>query len=324
MFVRGALVFGAGGNYYLSLGAFMLKKGLAILAITSLLTSCANNNNEALKRFSPINYNQNSSLAKNTLGIVFVNRYLADAKFSQHDWKKQKENTNGESYFTKQLMSRSSNINRQLSSKTDFETTRPFDQPNILTWVEVSSVNNFDTERFKNMIYQDVNRYLLNALQADIENNFELNQTSGTIEFSGSFCEDMQNKLHPNKIKNGEWIGSEKGVTCFANFEHEIVRPIFGSDWRPAKLGLDKDDEYVLVRTRISNYETYLYAQKFEKSLTYFPARRTTQKRGRSLTTGKSTPFMLHKNSVYLFVEPNNRQEAKIPATNWIKGNKLP
>lgn len=305
----------------------MLKKcaqQFALLVTTALMFGCASQDDIQVKGYDPIVRNQSNSLAASTLELVYFNRYLSDATFSEFDWNKYLKNKGGRNHFARQTAIRSSSISKQLQRFANLDATRPFDQPNIISWVEVDSLEQFGTKEFNKAAYAATSNYILDSLDANISSNFNEEKALASVEFGGRICETIQTKLHPKKIRNGEWIGSGEDVTCFMNFQHEIVRPILPADWHPEQIQLDKGNSYILVRTRIANFEAFLYGQKLESSFVYFPPRRTTHKRGRSITTGKGTPFLLHGNQVYLFAKPFDGQEAEIPASVWVSGNKLP
>lgn len=301
---------------------FSIKSSIVAVAVLLFLTSCATKQVDFVPGYDVVYHDKSASLAQNVLKLVYMNRYSSDARFQTSDWQNQLQ-TDPE-YFTKQAAIRSSSVSKQLRSNVNLDTTRPFDQPNIISWVEVPNFADYGSSEFKRVAYANTSDYILSALDADIESQFDANNESASVEFGGKLCVDVQSRLHTNKIRNGEWIGSRQDVTCFINFKHEIIRPVLKEDWIPTGINLDQNKKYVIVRTRLANFEAYLYSKLLKNSYTFFPPKRTTHKRGRSITTGKSTPFMVNQNSIYLFVKPYKNNEVKIKATDWVTGNKLP
>lgn len=302
-----------------------LLRNISILAVTlSLLIGCASKQIDHVPGFDVIYKNQTLSNAQNVLKLVYFNRYASDARFSTSDWQKQLEAAPQSNHFAKQALIRSSNVSKQLRTNVNLDTTRPFDQPNIISWIEVPTLADYGSSDYRKIVHANTSSYILRSLGADIESNYDGGKASASVEFSGQLCTDVQSRLHANKIRNGEWLGSGQDVTCFINFKHEIIRPVLKDDWVPPGINLDKDKKYIIVRTRLANFEAYLYAKRLSHSYTFFPAKRTTHKRGRSITTGKSTPFMLNQDKVYLFVKPYEQAEAFINANEWVTGNKLP
>jgi hypothetical protein len=294
--------------------------------IFSVLTliGCASQDDIQVKGYDPIKRDESDSLALSTLKLVYFNRYASDANFSDHDWQQYLTNTRGRNHFARETSVRSSSISKQLQRFANVDATRPFDQPNIISWVEVDSLDQFGTKEFRKEAYAAASTYILNSLNADIVGEFDETSRLASVEFGGDTCEVIQSKLHPKKIRNGEWLGSGEDVTCFMNFEHEIIRPLLPQDWHPTQIKIEDGNHYVLVRTRIANFEAFLYGQTLSNSFIYFPPRRTTHKRGRSITTGKGTPFLMHQNEVFLFARPFEGKEAKIQTSVWVSGNKLP
>ena len=302
--------------------ASVLKISLVFGAI--FLGSCAVKEVTYVPGFETLYKDEKSSLAQNTLRLVYFNRYVSDARFSQRDWREYFAQQNGKNYFAAQLDSRSSRVAKQLRKNVNLDTTRPFDQPNIISWVKVDSFNQYGSGEFKQQVYANASDYILESVNASIESNYTSGGQSSSVEFSGRFCTQVQSQLHPNKIRRGAWISSGEDVTCFINFKHEIIRPVHPEDWVPAPIKLEEGKQYVLVRTRMANYEAFLYGRELKQSFVFFPAKRTTHKRGRSITTGKATPFLLQGDSIYLFAKPQSGQEAVIPVRDWVFGNKLP
>lgn len=304
--------------------SMFLKRYNIILGFTFLLlASCATKQVNHVPGFEVIYHDPNLSHAQNVLKLVYFNRYSSDARFATTDWQNNLEQADGQ-YFAKQANIRSSAVSKQLRRNVNLDTTRPFDQPNIISWVEVPTLADYGTSDYRKMVHASASTYILSSLDADVESTYDEAKPSASVEFRGRLCVDVQSKLHANKIRNGEWIGSGQDVTCFINFKHEIVRPVLQEDWVPEGITLDRNKKYVVVRTRLANFEAYLYSKRLNNSYTFFPPKRTTHKRGRSITTGKSTPFMVNGDNIYLFVKPYENQEARVSANAWVTGNKLP
>ncbi len=297
---------------------------ICVLFFCLVVNGCAVQKVTHVPGYETLYKDEKSSLAQNTLRLVYFNRYVSDARFSQRDWREYLSQSSGKNYFSSQLDSRSSRVAKQLRSNVNLDTTRPFDQPNIISWVEVDSLAGFGSDAFAQQVYSNASNYILESIDASIESNYVAGGQSSSVEFSGKFCTELQSRLHPNKIRRGAWIGSGEDVTCFINFKHELVRPIHPEDWVPEVITLNPNKQYVLVRTRMANYEAFLYGQELNNSFLFFPAKRTTHKRGRSITTGKATPFMLNRDTIYLFAKPQSGQEASVPVRDWVSGNKLP
>jgi len=294
-------------------------------AITALaLQGCASKPVTHVPGYDVIYYDNSVSKAQNILKLVYFNRYVSDGRFSTRDWQKRKDDTENHNHFAKQANTRSSQLYKQLRNAVNVDATRPFDQPNLISWVEVDSLRDYGTESYKKAVYKATSKYLLDSLDASIESNFDPETKAASVEFSSDACESIQSQLHPKKIRRGEWIGSGEDVTCFINFNHEIIRPLLAEDWKPSDIQLDDGKQYVIVRTRVANFEAYLYGKQLTNSYMFFPHKRTTHKRGRSISAGKGTPFLLHQEQVFLFARPYNQQEAIIPSKFWVYGNKLP
>mgnify|MGYP000147084215 FL=1 len=304
--------------------SFNLIRPLVIaLVVISILESCASKPVTHVPGYETTFYDERKSLAQNILKLVYFNRYVSDASLTNKDWDIHLGNKNS-NHFAKQANSRASSVYKQLQNAANVDATRPFDQPNAVSWIEVDTLKDFGTTGYKAEIYRQTSHYLLASLQADIESNFDSSAQAASVEFSGDYCEQVQSKLHPRKIRKGEWIGSGEDVTCFINFKHEVIRPVLPEDWRPSPLALEKNKQYVIVRTRLANFEAFVYGKTFKNSFIFFPHKRTTHKRGRSITAGKGTPFMLHDEQIFLFAKPYKQNEAIIPASLWVYGNKLP
>ena len=299
-----------------------------LLIVTTLtfavLTSCASKPITHVPGYDTAYYDESSSLALNALKLVYFNRYVSDAEFSNKDWQLQLNPQKTSDHFASKANSRASNIYKQLQQGANVDATRPFDQPNLISWIEVDSFKNYGSFDYQADVYTTTSNYILKALDADLESSFVATDQAASVEFSGDYCEQVQSELHPRKIRRGKWIGSGESVTCFLNFQHELIRPVLPQDWRPQQLSLKKDKQYVIVRTRIANFEAFTYGRKLKQSFVFFPHKRTTHKRGRSITAGKGTPFMQHQEQIFLFTKPFRGNEAIISANNWVYGNKLP
>lgn len=294
----------------------------AVFIMVSVIIGCATKPIEKVPGFEQIIYQPENSLAQNVLRQVYTNRYISDARFGTSEW--QTQLSSNYNYFAEQMQTRSSTISKLLTRAVNLDTTRPFDQPNIISWIPVDSVAEYGDKRFNQMVFSVASDYILDSINADLESSYSAENASASVEFKGKFCRETQSRLHPHKIQNGKWTGSGESVTCFINFKHEIIRPVATDDWMPAQLNRENGQLYVLVRTRMANFEAYLYGKELANSFVFFPPKRTTHKRGRSITTGKSTPFMLHRENIYLFVKPYNGNEANIAESLWVTGNKLP
>lgn len=302
-----------------------LFRSLTVISVSLMLfIGCATKKVEHVPGFEIVYHDADSSNAQNVLKLVYFNRYSSDARFSTSDWQASIEESHTGDYFSEQASIRSSAVSKQLRTNVNLDTTRPFDQPNIISWVEVPSLGDYGSSSYRQTVYENTTSYILSSLDADVESDFDNTNASASVEFGGKLCVDVQSRLHTNKIREGEWIGSGQDVTCFINFKHELIRPVLKEDWVPAGVTLSPGKTYVIVRTRLANFEAYLYSKMLTNSYTFFPSKRTTHKRGRSITTGKSTPFMVNNEDIYLFVKPYEKHEAKIKAIDWVTGNKLP
>ncbi|MDC2888462.1 hypothetical protein [Psychrosphaera algicola] len=184
--------------------------------------------------FEIVYHDANNSNAQNVLKLVYFNRYSSDARFSTSDWQTSINENNTGDYFSEQAGIRSSAISKQLRTNVNLDTTRPFDQPNIISWVEVPSLAEYGSNSYRETVYENTTEYILSSLNADIESDFDSTNASASVEFGGQLCVDVQSRLHTNKIRDGEWIGSGQDVTCFINFKHELIRPVLKEDWVPA------------------------------------------------------------------------------------------
>jgi len=297
---------------------------LTLAATICVLQGCSSKPITHVPGYDVIYYDQSVSKAQNILKLVYFNRYVSDGRFSSRDWQKRQDDSENHNHFAKQANTRSSQLYKQLRNSVNVDATRPFDQPNLISWVEVESLRDYGTGDYKAEVYKLTSKYLLDSLDASVESNFDIKTKAASVEFSSDSCEAIQSKLHPKKIRRGEWVGSGEDVTCFINFNHEIIRPLLPEDWRPSDIPIKEGKQYVLVRTRVANFEAFLYGQQMENSFMYFPHKRTTHKRGRSITAGKGTPFLLNRDKIFLFARPYNQQEATIPSKFWVYGNKLP
>ncbi|MCE2571707.1 hypothetical protein [Motilimonas eburnea] len=280
-------------------------KKLLMLASAALLAACnttgentyyANDGYE----FSP---DPTKSLALNVMQAGGTTRLLKDADIPAEAW----DDVSTAQYatgFTIQFLQ--NGILGGISSliiDSNIDDAAPLDWPNYVAWIPVSS-SGFSASLQK----EAFNKNIAN-IESSLRNHgavitvSEQRSSFYSIEYQGTLCDKATSIVLKANPSLKSKIDSGRVKPCIMNLYPEVIRPAKKS------ISSDNKGDYIVVRTKfVSVFEFGVINVIPEGYFVYVPPRWGTP----SLMFNTGYPSVRDNDNIYLFIEPNNGNQAKL------------